>query len=656
MALYRAEQARMSFSSEAAPGGYMEIIGITTDAGDWTGVMNNTVLASGTDSASSTAAFLTDTTASFITAGVVPGDTILNTTDTSTGVIISLTANTVVATMSSGTWASGDGYSIQQTMLPGSRSVTFDGASGTLAVGNYILLGTAGAENAEIRRVISLGSYGGTAATGTIFLDYPTGFPHVTNSLVDEKTNAFPTGSTYTAADTGGSPQGTAGDGGINFATFLPGVYESITTPDLTPEFLPQYFLRDSNTRNWSYMYRGKQSFAGSLSNILLLNGQPLKYPFGAVATTAGTKSNTDSLNGGTVVGDRVINLTSGTGYTAGKWIQIDTDASNKAEVRQILVLSTNTLTLNYPLMITHADGVATYEASGVYTHTMQEDAKLPTMTWNVLMRDSDETADNDFIRRYVGGICNQATLSGAEGEMLRYSWDDVQFMDLVHNQTRHSSVTGDSATADLMANSSSMLLSPLGIGADMPYIVPATGNQVLDTPVYPRTEPYYFSQGTLSFFGVEFARIVNFSLQISNNVEAKYYVSDKGGKRIPSEFIEKNRDYRMSVSIALPDSFSSSSTTKSLWKELILEGNYRGNGVQALMGFDMSLTFTRDTNETITITSPSSNASTSFDSQGCFFSRATHNIDQESPLQVDGEIIMRDCKVVVIDAIPVYA
>jgi hypothetical protein len=111
-----------------------------------------------------------------------------------------------------------------------------------------------------------------------------------------------------------------------------------------------------------------------------------------------------------------------------------------------------------------------------------------------------------------------------------------------------------------------------------------------------------------------------------------------------------------MSVSIALPDSFSSSSTTKSLWKELILEGNYRGNGVQALMGFDMSLTFTRDTNETITITSPSSTATNAFDSQGCFFAKATHNIDQESPLQVDGEIIMRDCKVVVIDSIPVYA
>ena len=113
-----------------------------------------------------------------------------------------------------------------------------------------------------------------------------------------EKLNTSPVGSTYTDIAAGGSPQGaTAGLGGINFATFLPGVYETITTPDLTPEFLPQYFLRDSNTRNWSYMYRGQQSFAGSLPNILLLNGQPLKYAFGKVATTAGTQANQDAIN-----------------------------------------------------------------------------------------------------------------------------------------------------------------------------------------------------------------------------------------------------------------------------------------------------------------------------------------------------------------------
>jgi len=649
--IYRAEQARMSFASEAAPGGYMEIIDTTTDASDWTGVFNNTVLSSGTDDTSTNAAFLTDSTATFVTDGVVAGDVILNVTDGSSAVIISLTETTIVGTLSGGSendWDSGETYSIQQTLLPGSRSVTFDGASGTLAVGNYVLLGTAGAVNAEIRRIQSLGSYSGTAASGTVFLDYPTGFPHVTNSTIDERTNAIPTGSTYTAATTGGHPQGTAGDGGINFNTFLPGVYETITTPDLTPEFLPQYFLKDSADRNWSYMYRGKQSFNGALPNILLLNGYPLKYAFGQVATVAGTQANTDSLNGGTVIGDRVVTLTDGTGYTAGKWIQIDTGSN--AEVREILILSSNTVTLNYPLMVAHADGVATYEASGVFTHTVQESAKLPSMSWNVLMRDSGEVATNDFIRRFVGGVVNRATLSADEGEMLRYSWDDVQFLDLVHNQTRNSAISGDAATNDLMEKSSNMLLSPLGIGGDM-----GNSSGAFDTPDYPTTEPYYYSQGCLTFFGVEFARVRNFRLEINNNIEPRYYMKDKGGKRIPSEIQESRREYRLTATIALPDSFAATATTRSLWKELLLEGDLSGTGTPALTGFDMTLTFTRGTNDTITITSPSSSASSTFDSQGCFFIRATHNIETDSPLQVDGEIMMRNMSVVIVDSIPVY-
>ena len=583
--IYRAEQARMSFASEAAPGGYPEIIDTTDDAGDWTALLSSAHAA-------------------------------------------------------------------------GSRSLTFDTSTGTIAVGNYILIGTAGNANAEVRRVISLGSYsGGTGTTGTIFIDYPLGFPHANNDPLDERDNTYPDGANYTAVSAGGHAQGTAGEGGINFATFLPGVYETITTPDLTPEFLPQYFLKDSADRNWSYMYRGKQSFNGALPNILLLNGYPLKYAFGQIASI-GTDDGTggSTLSAASLVGAREITLSSVTGYAAGEFIQVD--VTTKAEVRQILAISSLTITLNYPLMVAHNSGVACNEVIAPYTHTIQESAKLPTMSWNVLMRDSGETAANDFIRRFVGGTVNRATLSADEGEMLRYSWDDVQFLDLVHNQTRNSAVTGDSSTADIMNNSSNMLLSPLGIGGDMPNASGAFG-----APVYPTTEPYYYSQGCLTFFGVEFARIRNFSLEINNNIEPRYYMKDRGGKRIPSEIQESRREYRLTATIALPDTFAATATTRSLWKELLLEGNYAGLGnTAALTGFDMVLTFTRGTNDTITISSPS-NATTSspfgssstFDSQGCFFIRATHNIETDSPLQVDGEIIMRNMSIVVVDSIPVY-
>jgi hypothetical protein len=586
MAIYRAEQARLSIASEPNLAAYMEVVDTLDETGiDWTAQINQ------------------------------PSPT---------------------------------------TYLPaGSRSITFDTASETtpLAVGNYIQIGADGAWNTEVRRIISLGTYDGEAATGTIYVDYPTGFWHDNNEALDHKTNSIPTGNTYTTASTGGHPQGTAGNGGINFATFLPGVYETITTPDLTPELTPQYFLKTTSDRNWGYMYRGKQAFSGSLPNFIMLNGYALKYPFGQVYTTgtdSGAGGSTINQTGGTLVGDRSFTITSATGYIAGDFIQIDT--TTNSEVRQIIDVTGSVITLNYPLMIAHANGATCNEVIAPFTHTLIESGKLPSMTWHLKMRDTGETGLNDFIRRYVGGVCNRATLSSDEGEMLRYSWDDVQFVDLVHNQTRHVSVTGDGSTADIMAKSSNMLLDPLGIGGDMPNAAGA-----LSAPSYPTTEPYYFSQGSISFFSTTFARIRNFRLEINNNVEPRYYIQDNGTARIPIEMQEGRREYTLTATIAMEDSASAIGTTASLWKELILEGNYAGTGTAALKGFDISLTFTRGSNDTITITSPSTTATTGFEGQGCFFRRASHNIEQESPIQVEGEIIMRNMSVVVVDALGVY-
>jgi hypothetical protein len=575
MAIYRAEQSRLSFCSEFGnlPGGYPEVIDTTTDASDWTGVIN----------------------------------------------------------MSSGVAA-------------GERAVTFDGASGTLAVGNYVLIGTAGNSNAEIRRVISLGSYNGTGATGTIYLDYPVGFFHADDDTIDERTNAAPSGTAYTSES---SPIG-----GINFASFLPGVWETVSTPDLTPELMPQYFNKTTSDRNWAYMYRGRQTFQGSVPNIILLNGFPMKYPFGHVYSTGtdsggGGGSDLDETSG-VNVGEREVTVTSATGYAAGDYIQIGTGTT--AEVRQIIAVATNTLTLNYPLTMAHSDAETCNEVVSPYTHTFSESAQLPRLTWHLSMRDSGETAANDFIRRYVGGTVNRATLNGDEGELIRYSWDEVIFTDLVHNQTRHTGVTGDGAGADIMDKSSNMLIQPLGIGAHY-----TNSGGALAAATFPTTEPYYFSYGVLTMFGVEFARVRNFRFEINNNVEPRYYINDVGGKRVAREHQEGRREYSFSCTIALPDSASASATAATLWKELILEGNYAGTPTGALTGFDMTLVFTRGANDTITITSPTSSATSAFDSQGCFFRRAVHNITTDSPLQVDGEILMRSVQVQIVDSNPVY-
>ena len=158
-------------------------------------------------------------------------------------------------------------------------------------------------------------------------------------------------------------------------------------------------------------------------------------------------------------------------------------------------------------------------------------------------------------------------------------------------------------------------------------------------------------------FFGVPFARIRSFSIDINNNLEPRFYLNDNGSGRIVSEIQEQRRNYSMTASIAMEDSIASSANTRTLWKELILEGNY-GSGMQ---GFDIHMTFTRGTNDTIVIKSPSNattangGAAAGFGTQGCFLTSAPHPVGGDSPVQIDASILMRDLSIVITDSEGVY-
>ena len=587
MPIYRAEQARLSISSEPGLGGYIDDITASTDATAWNATIN----------------------------------------------------------MANG-------------LLPGSKTVTFDTATGSLAVGDYILIGDGSTSgNREIRRIASLGEYSGAATTGTIYLDYPVGFFHADNEILDEKT----------VVGNEGTPVA-----GSSFATFLPGVYETIETPDIEPELLPQYYLSTVGTRNWSYLYRGSERFAGSLPNMILLSGVSLRFPIGTVRTIASAyAAAARPAFASAQKGSRLIRVDLSVGGTInnGELIEIETAGTNP-EIRRVTsggggVLADTPLILNYPMMFDHtiAFNVRRVDPTATFTHRIIETPDLDSMTWNLLMRDSGEAAANDFIRKYVGGVCNTAVLFADEGGLLRFSFDDTQFTDIVHNQILSSVVSGAAPTNQL-EKSSAALIQPPGIGDDYP----STGG-VLGTPTYPTREPYYFSQGELSFFGVVFARVRNFRLQITNNVEPRMYIRNYGGARGPNDMQPLRREYALTATIAMNDSISwatggASSTTRSLWKEFITESNYGSwGGTTNRAGFNMVLSFTRGPNDTIFITSPPNSPSdgaaaaptNAFQAQGCFFRRARHAIADRSPVEVEGEIIIRTLGIRIIDSIGVY-
>ena len=124
-----------------------------------------------------------------------------------------------------------------------------------------------------------------------------------------------------------------------------------------------------------------------------------------------------------------------------------------------------------------------------------------------------------------------------------------------------------------------------------------------------------------------------------------------------------------MTASVAMEDSVSRTSTSRSLWKELMLEGNY-GQTV-GTAGWEMSLEFRRrnDDDDKMTIRIPghntdldnddisdmNSDAQARLNEQGIFVTRAPHNIGTESPIQVDLELKFRGLNIEIIDSVGVY-
>ena len=298
------------------------------------------------------------------------------------------------------------------------------------------------------------------------------------------------------------------------------------------------------------------------------------------------------------------------------------------------------------------------------YQHNIHETVDLDTISWNVHMRDSGETAANDFNRRYFGGHVGSMTMSADEGGLLTASWDGINFQDMVHNQRLSTAYDADGTVS--VANDANLPGYALMQRIDSDDVgVPAKdGANGLTSAAggFPSSDPYYFSQGSLQMFGVDFARVRSLSISIANNEEPRYYIGGQGKgsrrHRGPTEIRENNREYSMSASIVLPDSTAAdSSTARSLFSELLLEGDYGTlHAAASMSGFKIVLEFTKGTNDKITITIPDDEtAAAGGGEQGAFIRSAPHTVSGDNPLQVEADILFRNMKIEIQDSEPFY-
>ena len=580
MAIYRADQAIVTFAAEAAQGGIPEGASAVTDG---------------------------------------TGDTLLN--------------------MSSG--------------LPaGSRSITVDSTSGITA-GEFIQIGpdieseTNIYRNAEVRRV----EFVEGTTDGTLHLDTPTAFFHVDNSKVQVVTAV-----TDTDDD--------------KIMTFIPGVYETVDVPDPEMTIEPRYLLGTSSNRNYYTQYKSSQSYSGGIGSFTLLNGWPLRFPIGKITSipdSGTTLTARTDLNGNHKKGDMWINVDSATNLAAGDLITIDYEATptstSVCEVRRLVAVSgTTRFKLNYPLQFDHTAGSSSNQIREIastpsfYQHDIFETVDLDSISWNVLLRDSSGTEANDLIRRYFGGKVGSTSISASEEGMLTMSWDGITFLGMNHNQADHTGLGEDYASSQAMPGFG--LMQTIDDANMTGAIADTDSSRALRDRGYPTTNPYFFSNGTVSLFGTDFARVRDFNISIDNAVESRYYISTRHGKlqRGPSETREGQRSYNMSATLALPDSTAATADTATLFKELLLEGDYGTNASPSNKGFNISLTFTRATNDSITISIPADGvANAGGNGSGAFLTSATHNVGGSGALEVDASMIFRNMKIQIKDSVPLY-
>jgi len=506
----------------------------------------------------------------------------------------------------------------------GSSSLQLAAATGMAADVIVCIGGGVANQEQELRRVEHVI---GSGTSTVIYLDAPTAFYHAAGTAVQVATG------TVTDADAD------------KFMTIVPGVYETIDVPDPDMTIEARYFLGTASKRNFFSAYKGQQTYSGALPGFLLLDGRPLRFPIGKVVTTpSALQTETILINNtaGTKKGDVYVAYdgSDSANIAVDSYVNIDAGSATLSEVRKVVVDTNTIMKLDYPLQFAHDNNAVIKRvntASGLYyTHSIIETVDLDTISWHVHMRDSGEVAANDFNRRYYGGLVGAATLAADEGGMLTMSWDGINFMGMVHNQKFRGSET-------------------VPFYGEMQSITQDGTNDI----VFPTSDPYYFSQGSVKLFGQTIARIRNFSLSITNNEEPRYYIQQRFGKqRGPSEIREQRREYSLAVTLALPDTTTNVDTTTTLFKELLMEGDFGGAGMQ---GFNIELRFDRGTNDYIIIRIPddytgtSGGAAVGGNEQGAFIRTAPHAVTGDNPLQVDADILFRNLIIEVKDATHYY-
>ena len=286
-----------------------------------------------------------------------------------------------------------------------------------------------------------------------------------------------------------------------------------------------------------------------------------------------------------------------------------------------------------YPIFLPIANDIdhAQVGSTAYYTHTITDTVNLSPFRVAATYLDNSSTAGAAGLTRwFVGGKVNRATYKCEEGGLLTMSLDDLAFKMPYYKDNTSAEIT--------------------------PWYNEYAVEQV---PVLASTEPYYFSKANFSINLAKDTTVIetiksirNFSLEVSNNLDPKYYMTTSDEK-VPYQIYEGRRDYKLGMMVDLVDYDSTSTDSfnkNDFFLDLLRQGVDTADSV--FKGISLEITFSRlnDADDYIKFTIPGANFTGAVGEQGAMILRASHPIVRDSVVSTRVEMIFPTLKVVIKD------
>jgi hypothetical protein len=314
-------------------------------------------------------------------------------------------------------------------------------------------------------------------------------------------------------------------------------------TPFTVDAEMKQLNLAVSGTRNFSHQFKGAETVSGGSLDISLNNGTWLYYALG-------TKTFSATQDGGRTL---AANADNGRVYY---------DDTNKTlHRRENDLLCPETSTADGSMLKLTSDSAITYtfsESNGDDLPSFALDVSYNKASNTDLVVDSTDGTDM-YSRVFTGCQVNTFTMSFEESQELKCSLDLVsrRAFDSPTAYAPHRKIQGVGGTTTL-------------------FNYNANDNI-----------PYMFSDGTITLFGQNYARVKSGTLTINNNITPQRFVGNTS-REIMSAHIPGQRTYELSLSLLITDT--------KLWSELRQQDEYNDdNGT-------IKLRFEKDSNDYIEI------------------------------------------------------